>query len=256
MCGCLHGCDHIWSPPPTIVHLGDFFSSYGPSAIVYLPCVHPTTPLFSPTSSNFRVFRMHAHLLWSLPPTRGCHRPPQSTGHPSHPPAGLVPLSSPLPIDFYQSHTQSVLSGSGKPPIGPLPPVCAPCTPPSICPSIHLSTCPVQFCPGSMPSTTPSRFRPFLSGLHALLCPSVPSSVHCHHWVTSTSVKRHCIYSKKKSFFFPDTSATYLPGLRGLGPKGGIGISYGYPPHTLYYTLGHPLPANGTINPAPHHASL
>src|SRR5258708_1151707 len=122
---------------------GRFFSSYAPSAIVYLPCVHPTTPLFSPTSSNFQVFRVCVHLLWSLPPTWGCHHPPQSTGHPSHPPAGLVPLSGPLPIDFYQSHTQSVLSGSGKPPIGPLPPVCAPCAPPSIHPSIHPSTCPV-----------------------------------------------------------------------------------------------------------------
>src|SRR5260221_1842315 len=106
----------------------------------------------------------------------------------------------------------------------------------SIHPSIHLS-------------------GPILSGLHALLCPSVPSSVHCHHWVTFTSVKRHCIYSKK-IYFFLDTSATYLPSLQGLGPKWGIGISYGYPPHTLYYTLGHPLPANGTINPAPHHTFL
>src|SRR5260221_5025892 len=67
--------------------------------------------------------------------------------------------------------------------------------------------------------------------------------------------KRHCIYSKK-IYFFLDTSAIYLPSLQGLGPKGGIGISYGYPPHMLYDTPGHPLPSNGTINPAPHHTSL
>src|SRR6266436_6433214 len=103
-------------------------------------------------------------LLWSPPPTWGCHCPPQSTGHPSHLPAGLVPLSGPLPIDFYRSHTQSVLSGSGKPPIGPLPPVCTPCAPPSICPPVRSNSvwalCPQQlhpdsdhFCLGSMPSS-------------------------------------------------------------------------------------------------------
>src|SRR5258708_36247717 len=61
----------------------------------------PNNSAFSPTSSNFRVFHICAHLLWSPPPTQGCHRPPQLTGHPSHPPTGLVPLSGPLPIDFY-----------------------------------------------------------------------------------------------------------------------------------------------------------
>src|SRR5258705_1862956 len=59
-------------------------------------------------SHQFFDFRARAHPIWLSPPTWGCHRPPQSTGHLSHPPAGPVPLSVPLPIDFYRFHTQSV----------------------------------------------------------------------------------------------------------------------------------------------------
>src|SRR5258708_11029610 len=135
-----------------IVHLGDFFRHMAP---VPSPICHMFTQQlrFFTNFIKFSSFSHGAHLLWSPPPTWGCHRPPQSTGHPSHPPAGLVPLSGPLPIDFYRSHTQSILSGSGKPPIGPLLPVCAPCAPPSIHPSFHPSTSLVQFSLPPIPSS-------------------------------------------------------------------------------------------------------
>src|SRR5258708_32084034 len=49
----------------------------------------PTNSIFSSKSNDFLTFRACAHLLWSPPPTQGCHCPPQSTGTPPIQPSSI-----------------------------------------------------------------------------------------------------------------------------------------------------------------------
>src|SRR5258708_18130953 len=117
---------------------------------------------------KFSSFHTCTHLIWLSPPTWGCHHPPQLTGHLSHPPAGPVPLSVPLPIDCYRFHTQSVCLStclSANPPTFQFRSIWHPHPHPylSICNSVH---------------THPSVHPPNPPGLHALFCQSICLSTY------------------------------------------------------------------------------
>ena len=77
------------------------FSVIWPSAITHLLGFHQQIPFFSSKLNNFSTFHARAHLLWSPPPTQGCHHPPQSTSTPPIQPSSIHLGLEPTPFQHF-----------------------------------------------------------------------------------------------------------------------------------------------------------
>ena len=60
----LRRCAPIWSPPPTIIHLGDFFRHMAQCHRLSTMC-SPNNSVFSSIFIDFSMFRACAHPIWS-----------------------------------------------------------------------------------------------------------------------------------------------------------------------------------------------